>query len=218
MPQLDGLRAVAVLAVLYTHFLPQKYWLFDVYWDGLGVRLFFVLSGFLITGILLRETENLDRSPFSKLILTRQFYVRRYLRLTPIFLVTVTIAAVLNIPSTRETFWWHVFYLSNFNFAIHDSWQGSVAHFWTLSVEEQFYLVWPLAVLSMQPKALIRLIYFIVPSVIAYRLIAHLLGANDIAIWVMLPGSMDSLCLGALMALLARYCGLQSKRKLPLKS
>ena len=55
MPQLDGLRAFAVLAVLYTHFLPKQYWLLGVYWGGVGVSLFFVLSGFLITRILLRD-------------------------------------------------------------------------------------------------------------------------------------------------------------------
>lgn len=54
MKQLDGLRAVAVFAVVYTLYFPEKYWLFDIYWGGYGVRLFFVLSGFLITGILLK--------------------------------------------------------------------------------------------------------------------------------------------------------------------
>ena len=57
MKQLDGLRAMAVLAVLWTHYLPEEYWLFGIYWGGYGVRLFFVLSGFLITGILLKSRQ-----------------------------------------------------------------------------------------------------------------------------------------------------------------
>jgi peptidoglycan/LPS O-acetylase OafA/YrhL len=58
MKQLDGLRAMAVLAVLWTHYLPEEYWLFGIYWGGYGVRLFFVLSGFLITGILLKSRQS----------------------------------------------------------------------------------------------------------------------------------------------------------------
>jgi peptidoglycan/LPS O-acetylase OafA/YrhL len=118
MPQLDGLRAVAVLAVLYTHYLADSYWLLGVYWGGLGVRLFFVLSGFLITGILLRESEGFDGKPGERWFLLRHFYIRRALRLTPIFYLTLIAMFALNAPNTRQTVWWHVFYLSNLNFAL----------------------------------------------------------------------------------------------------
>ncbi|MCW8924738.1 MAG: acyltransferase [Xanthomonadales bacterium] len=213
MPQLDGLRALSVIAVMYTHFLKEKYWLFDVYWGGIGVRCFFVLSGFLITGILLRENARIDHRSGSRLTLIRQFYIRRYLRLTPVFIATLLLAAIINIPNTRETFWWHVIYLSNFNFAISNSWQGAVSHFWTLAVEEQFYLIWPFFILLIPVKALIRVICLIIPLVLVYRLTAHSLGANDILVWVMLPDSMDALCSGALVAILVRYCGLKSTQK-----
>jgi peptidoglycan/LPS O-acetylase OafA/YrhL len=207
-PRLDGLRAFAVLAVLYTHYLPEKFWIGDVYWGGLGVRLFFVLSGFLISGILLREVEKLQApgaGKSGKFPLIRHFYIRRYLRLSPVFLATLIVAAILDIPNTRETFWWHVFYVSNFNFAIHDSWQGQVAHFWTLAVEEQFYLLWPVLVLFLSPKALLRFIYLAIPAVLFYRLAARAVGVPDIAVWVLLPNSMDALCLGALLALIRHH-------------
>jgi peptidoglycan/LPS O-acetylase OafA/YrhL len=216
MPQLDGLRALAVMTVLYTHYLSQEYWLFDIYWGGMGVRLFFVLSGFLITGILLREKEKLDSSHPNKSNLIRQFYLRRFLRLAPVLLVVLVAAVILDIPKTRETFWWHVFYLSNFNFAINNSWQGSVAHLWTLAVEEQFYLIWPLLVLFLSVKSLLRFIYWTIPTVIFYRIFARAAGIDDIAIWVMLPDSMDALCLGALLAILVRYHDLKSSQQLPI--
>ncbi len=215
MPQLDGLRAFAVLAVLYTHFLPKQYWLLGVYWGGVGVRLFFVLSGFLITRIFLREKALLDNNPGTRITLITNFYIRRYLRLTPVFLATVVMAAILDIPNTRETFWWHAFYVSNVKFALSNSWQGSVAHFWTLSVEEQFYLIWPLVVSFLHYRKLMRLIYLAVPLVLVYRIAARLSGIEDIPIWVLLPDSMDALCLGSLVAVLTKFFGWTSSRRLP---
>ncbi len=209
--QLDGLRAIAVLAVLYTHFLPEKYWLFGYYWGGAGVRLFFVLSGFLITGILLREGKKGQELGIPRSHLIRRFYLRRFLRLTPVFFVTLCVAWMLDIPHTRETFWWHVFYLSNINFALTDSYQWSVGHFWTLAVEEQFYLIWPLVVLFLTRKHLAIIILAIIPLVFLYRWSANATGVPEIAIWVLLPDSLDALLLGAFLALLLRYSDLGTK-------
>src|SRR5262245_10076041 len=79
MQQLDGLRAMAVLAVLWTHYLPKEYWLFGIYWGGYGVRLFFVLSGFLITGILLKSRQSIIQGQQCFTFALRQFYIRRFL-------------------------------------------------------------------------------------------------------------------------------------------
>jgi peptidoglycan/LPS O-acetylase OafA/YrhL len=110
MPQLDSLRAIAILAVLYTHYLPEKYWAFGVYWGELGVRLFFVLSGFLITSVLLRDLEN-SRSLKSTYF---AFVSRRALRLYPVLLVALIVAAAADVGHIRETFFWHAAYLTNF--------------------------------------------------------------------------------------------------------
>jgi peptidoglycan/LPS O-acetylase OafA/YrhL len=89
MKQLDGLRAMAVLAVLWTHYLPEEYWLFGIYWGGVGVRLFFVLSGFLITGILLKSRQHVMQGKQCPLFAIRQFYIRRFLRIFPLYYVTL---------------------------------------------------------------------------------------------------------------------------------
>lgn len=129
MKQLDGLRAFAVFAVLYVQYLPdKKYWLFGIYWGEFAVRLFFVLSGFLITGILLKCRQYVALEQQTALLVLRQFYIRRFLRIFPLFYITLALAAVINIPPVRETIYWHILYLSNFYVAYLGSWPGSVSH------------------------------------------------------------------------------------------
>lgn len=200
MPQLDSLRAIAVLAVVYTHFLTQKYWLFGIYWGGLGVRLFFVLSGFLITTVLLRDADKF--SSFKSFYAA--FLSRRALRLYPILLVTLCIAAALGIGPVRDTFVWHATYLTNFYIVKIGNWPVAGAHLWSLAVEEQFYLLWPMVVFFLPrrllPLALVGLI-LIAP---AFRLSWRSAGLGDLGAWVLTPGSFDSLAMGALIALFRR--------------
>src|SRR4029450_13372172 len=139
MQQLDGLRAMAVLAVLWTHYLPEEDWLFGVYWGGFGVRLFFVLSGFLITGILLKSRQYVMQGPQPAAFALRPFYSRRLLRIFPLYYTTLAVTALMAIPPVRETMVWHITYLSNVYFSIQGRFHGPIRHFWSLSVEEQFY-------------------------------------------------------------------------------
>jgi peptidoglycan/LPS O-acetylase OafA/YrhL len=203
LPQLDGLRAIAVLAVLYTHFVPQRYWLFSTYWGEQGVRMFFVLSGFLITEILFRLSEAGGDQGTERWRRLGTFYARRILRLTPAFYATLLLMAAFDVPNTRQTFWWHVAYLSNVEFAITDSWQEAVGHFWTLAVEFQFYLVWPLLVLFVPRKVLAAISLGILPAAVVYRYWGSRAGIADITIWVLPPWSLDALVLGSLTAWLS---------------
>jgi len=77
----------------------------------------------------------------------KTFYARRALRIFPLFYFVLAAAAVLNIGPVRDTFAWHATYLSNIYFYLRGDWHGSVSHLWSLAVEEQFYLVWPLLIL-----------------------------------------------------------------------
>ncbi|MBS1302742.1 acyltransferase [Loktanella sp. SALINAS62] len=194
-PALDGLRALAVLAVFAEHFTYNE---FVRGWGPgtIGVRTFFVLSGFLITSILLKE---IGTAPVSKL--ATRFYGRRLLRLAPAFYVAIALAALLGIAEMRSAWWIHGLYLSNFQILLQERWTGA-GHFWTLAVEEQFYLLWfPLVVLAPR-RWLLPLVLTCLALAPAFRSLIPM-GASPF-INVMLPGQVDSLAAGALVAL-ARF-------------
>ena len=202
MAQLDGLRALAVLAVLWTHYLPQEYWLFGVYWGGYGVRLFFVLSGFLITTILLHCRRSVHQGQQRWSVVLRRFYYRRFLRLCPLYYATLAVTALLNIAPVRETLAWHLSYLSNVYFALRGAFHGPVAHLWSLAVEEQFYLVWPWLIFFVPERWLLATFCLCIGAAPLFRLLGTLVGLNPVALWVLTPSFLDMLCLGALLAYL----------------
>jgi len=174
IPGLDGLRAIAFLLVfaLHTGHL-QIGWI--------GVQFFFVLSGFLITGILLEMKKSLKPGEYF-----RKFYGRRFLRIFPLYyfylilmaiLVTILIAIPFR-PNYLQIFldqiWYAVFYVYDFFFSTIFSQQSHfLDHFWSLSVEEQFYIFWPLLILLVPEKWSKRLfIAFIVLGPL-FRLAFH---------------------------------------------
>ena len=206
MRQIDALRAFAVGGVLMCHYLGEH--ISILIWGGLGVRLFFVISGFLITGILLSVRQEAGNSVSIPSIAT-QFYARRALRIFPIFYATIFIAAILGMPNVRESFFWHVTYATNFWVAKH-GWVNPVAHLWSLAVEEQFYLMWPWVILLTPKRWLATICVGTIGIAVAYRLIAVKLGGW---LWtsVMLPGCLDSLGAGALLAVILHYGKFSSK-------
>jgi peptidoglycan/LPS O-acetylase OafA/YrhL len=148
-PQLDALRAFAVAGVLYSHF-----WQEESGAGHLGVRLFFVLSGFLITGILLslRPTATSGGTALRGLSI---FYVRRAIRIWPAYFLLLGTAISLNLQNIRDTALWHALFASNILFSLRNEYVPWVtAPWWSLSVEEQFYLVWPFLMLLPPKRAL----------------------------------------------------------------
>lgn len=191
-PQLDGLRAIAVAAVAYSHWLPD--WQAGVPF-GAGVHLFFVLSGFLITRILL----DVRAAPNPRAAIGR-FYVRRALRLFPAFYVILAVAIAADVPLVAQTWPWHATYLSNVFIAGQTTWQGYVSHFWSLAVEEQFYLVWPWLVVWLPEQWLGPGLLATILAGPGARALAATLGLRE-PFWALVPGgSADSLGLGALLA------------------
>ena len=198
MPQLDALRAFAVIAVIYFHFyLGGKPG--GAPWGAWGVQLFFVLSGFLITGILLK-CRNLEEVQDKGKRQLRQFYIRRGLRIFPLFYFVILTTALLNIYPARQTLWWHLTYTSNFYFAIQGSAMGPIAHLWSLSVEEQFYLLWPCLMLFLPDRYLLSCIVTAIIAALMYKIGGFFLGLNSIALSFMMIGCLDSLGMGALLA------------------
>jgi peptidoglycan/LPS O-acetylase OafA/YrhL len=194
MPQLDALRALAVGAVAYHHWIPTTYH-FGIPFGSGGVQLFFVLSGFLISSILLRCRKYGD--PWFAL---RGFYARRSLRICPLFYSVVIAAYLINLRPMRQTVFWHLSYLSNFYFFLHHGWHGSISHFWSLAVEEQFYLFWPTVVLFAPNQRLLQsFLTLCVVGVLSIVLLPSLFPGELVAV---LPTyNFWALGLGALLAL-----------------
>ena len=223
MPPLDGLRGIAILAVLAYHYslfngiaatsAAATAWraVTDAGW--IGVDLFFVLSGFLITGILCDSRNNAGYF--------RTFYTRRSLRIFPLYYAAV-IAFFLILPllfahldvvrSNTGGQAWYWTHLSNVLVA-QRGWDAAspyVAHLWSLAVEEQFYLVWPLVVLLLSSRGLLRFCAGIIVFSFALRCYLFTTGAN-VAGFVLTPARMDTFAFGAIVALAVRDAGLYAR-------
>lgn len=220
-PALDGLRAVAITLVFIDHFGggshggPLLVWFNRIrVFGAAGVSLFFVLSGFLITGILY-DTKN-DEYFFKK------FYIRRSLRIFPIFYLVLALCIILTPMLHFSLQWGHMsflFYLGNFfansnwslyelNSPTHPLLSINLAHFWSLFVEEQFYLVWPVIVLLIGDRR--RLIALSLTTILIVLLIRVAMVcflpfyvAEHFA-FRMLPTRADDLLMGGTLALLTR--------------
>lgn len=224
VPQLDGVRGVAILMVLVAHFsnfgahdrtfgLDRLYYFFAES-GAFGVDLFFVLSGFLITGILL-DTKHRTRHYF------RNFYVRRVLRIFPLyygFLAFMVfglpvLARLMHHPDAGMTDnlkriqWMFWLYVSNFGDVLGIDVNGTaVGAFWSLAVEEQFYLVWPLVVYLCAPKTLARVCVILVVLALLIRIGFSIAGLRW---WMFTFARMDSLAIGALGAIVVRQPGVR---------
>ncbi len=171
IPGLDGLRAIAFLLVfaLHTNYL-QMGWV--------GVSLFFVLSGYLITGILLDMKKSLPRREYFV-----KFYGRRFLRIFPLYYFYLILAALLvtwliSIPYrprymqiVLNQVWYAVTYIYDFFWATANFQKSNfLDHFWSLSVEEQFYIFWPLLLLFTPEKYLKKLFLGVILLAPIFRL------------------------------------------------
>lgn len=223
LPALDGVRGLAALLVLVFHsvlYCPratttfgERLWYLTASFGWFGVDLFFVLSGFLITGILLatRGTENFFRN----------FYLRRALRILPLFygsLVAFFFVFRFVTKDTNGFAWlyerqaWFWTYTQNWVF-VSDHWPAPnlLAHFWSLAVEEQFYLFWPLVVFLVSSRALKWVCVGCIMVSVLVRLGATFFHLSDVALhfraYFPTPARLDGLCLGGLMAIFWREGG-----------
>lgn len=210
-PDIDGLRAVAVLAVIVFHIDPR--WLPGGF---VGVDVFFVISGFLITGIVAREVEQ-GRFSFAR------FYERRIRRILPalwaLLAVCVPVSWLLMLPADAEAMGksalWSALAMANVHFwrdvatdyFAPQSAQMPLLHLWSLGVEEQYYVLWPLAMLALwriaSPRPRLTAAVAAAVVVLASTLIAEWLlarGGERFA-YYMLPTRAGELALGAALAL-----------------
>lgn len=150
LPQLDGIRTIAIGLVLIYHWLPTNHFINKTPNGTIGVTLFFVLSGYLITEILLKNRVN-SWAGFCKVY--RIFIIRRTLRIFPIYFITLAVVSILpKLHLIIETdFYSHpVYYLTyTYNHLLDktNNWQDVLSPYWTLAVEEQFYIIWAIIIL-----------------------------------------------------------------------
>jgi peptidoglycan/LPS O-acetylase OafA/YrhL len=201
-PALDGLRGVSVLCVMGFH-------AFLVPFGGfLGVDIFFVLSGFLITNLLLAE-----RAATGTLNL-RRFYARRARRLVPPLLVAVAAFLLISAVADRSGFADDalaaaagVTYITNILISITPTWLLAVGHLWSLAAEEQFYLLWPVVLIAAMRRNVSRRTLTIgvggvVLAIWTDRLALTLAGASQHRLYFGPDTSLDPIVIGCLLALL----------------
>ncbi len=199
IPALDGFRAIAVFLVILYHF--------GLLWvpGSHGVMMFFVLSGFLITWLLLKENER------DGTISLRAFYRRRVLRIFPAFYAYWLLLVLLLIVAGKPLLWPHAiasfFYLTNYYNAILGDPNTAFSHTWSLAIEEQFYLLWPFVFIKFR-KNLERMTIFLVCTiggVWLYRFILYsVFDVYQGYFYSAFETRMDSLAVGCLLAVLLK--------------
>jgi peptidoglycan/LPS O-acetylase OafA/YrhL len=221
VPALDGLRGIAILFVILFHYVTASNFGGDSFvtrkilgvcvcmWSG--VDLFFVLSGFLITGILLRAKDSPGYF--------RNFYMRRVLRIFPLYygalvvillvvphLVSAITPAIQRIFDAQGWLW---AYSEDIAITVHNDdffdpdwlWVG---HFWSLAVEEHFYLVWPLVVFVCSRRALIGTSLALIVLAPAIRFTMLAMHFDPAAVYTLTLSRLDELAFGGLLAVLAQ--------------
>ena len=204
IPALDSLRGIAILSVISYHYFPDNK-LFSLNWSG--VDLFFVLSGYLITGRLLSSLK--EKNYF------RKFYRNRLLRIFPLYylvLMTFYLAILLfaknenHVLLSYYTLHWKSFFFFTDNWSFirfglpHDAY---LVHFWSLAIEEQYYLIWPVLILLIYPaKTRIKVLGISILLVILFRIVIYIRNPVESAISVYYYNTfcrVDSLLIGSVL-------------------
>jgi peptidoglycan/LPS O-acetylase OafA/YrhL len=207
--QLNGIRFIAVFLVLIDHWLiPLNPFSFL---GHLGVVIFFVLSGFLITRILFENADSCRynrSSPFVKMI---RFIYRRSLRIFPIYFLLLIIGSFFSLSNFKDVSIWLISYTPNFYIITHNKWIGVWDHLWSLAVEEQYYLLFPYFVffvsIARYPRLLVCMLLLGLGSRFGFYLMAsHETKETYWMISYVNPlAAIDSFGLGGILAYLFHY-------------
>lgn len=202
MPQLDSLRSFAMFGVMITHFLrPDDPIRFQIPWGWLGVRLFFVLSGFLVTGVLIASRQKIDQEQASPWKIMQNFFIRRCFRLFPLYYLYLALAFIIH-PDIRGNILAFILYAQNILFAVQPETFGTLAHLWTLAIEAQFYLFLPWLVIFLPKKTLIPLFVAMILFAPLFRVALYGYGLTFHQANMLVPTHFDTLCLGGLLSAL----------------
>jgi len=224
LPLLDGIRGLAILLVMVFHMSllsdrggVDSFARWSISGGWCGVDLFFVLSGFLITGILYDTKTN--KTYF------KTFYARRALRIFPLYYAVVFLSLILlpaiatHLPAAAQAKldrfgkiegdqWMYWTYLSNFAIAQAGKFRHGILDIsWSLAIEEQFYFVWPAIVFFFSRSTLLRICVGGILFSLAFRCWLLYTGVNPVALHVLTPSRLDALAVGAFIALAVRNEG-----------
>jgi peptidoglycan/LPS O-acetylase OafA/YrhL len=196
---LDGLRCIAVCSVIVHHYAPAQSPLnsLGIPWGAIGIQLFFVLSGFIITSVLSGPYAVRGPQPFSALV---AFYISRVLRIFPLVYISVAFLALFAFAGNDVNFYLHsltmtvAYYANSLGY-----FPPFTGHFWTLTAEMAFYLTWPL-IWMMTPPA-VRLWVALACYIAAFSLHPFLIADGKMP-WVLPAVRMDAFLLGATVATL----------------
>lgn len=210
IPSLDGLRAISILLVLCAHYLSAR-----VFPGGLGVYVFFVISGFLISRLLFAERKAIGGNDL------KNFYERRFLRLYPVISVYTLVIVAFYLSVNRQIDWLQplsaLFYFANYLYAHRELDLLTPAPmpfgiFWSLSLEEHFYLVFPLLFVLVRgrSRALVWIMIGVCAACLAWRLVSASLHPEYLStsiIFVRTDFRADSIAFGVLLAALCEQEG-----------
>jgi peptidoglycan/LPS O-acetylase OafA/YrhL len=214
-PHLDGLRAIAILGILFEHLnLPLPVMLRC---GPLSVRFFFVLTGYFITLSLWRVRDEMTDSSEGYVPLGR-YYLARLLRTGPPFYLSLLLGVLFGIDEVRTNFFWLATLQANNYIAYLGYWPSAISHYWSLAVQEQFYFLWPLVVLTIPRRWFLPMMTAFILFGLGFRIACIMVDTTTLMRWVTLLGCIDSFAVGGLVAYLGQTQVLhrmwQSKRLL----
>jgi peptidoglycan/LPS O-acetylase OafA/YrhL len=201
---LDGIRGLAAVCVLFTHLLPRQSFVWRAFPFGrFGVGLFFLLSGYLIIDLLLAARARIDLgAPIRDAWFT--FYARRALRIFPLYYGVVLVLCLFRYAPVLDVAWWHLTYTSNIGYSVFHIQYANLSHFWSLCVEEQFYLVIPLITLLLPIKRSFYCIATIVLACLALKFTIAFTSGDGQLLARMPFSNIEGIAYGALIAYSSR--------------
>ena len=185
--------------VVFYHWLPSIEFFHTIQLGPLGVSVFFVLSGFLITRILITNKDSISNGQSTLGKSLKTFYLRRSIRIFPIYYLLLAFLFLLNFETIRDEILWHSLYAGNILYVIKGEFSNGLSHLWSLCVEEQFYLMWPLFLFLIPQKFLKQFfIVSIIMGVFMHLGLIHLFSKGSLLVFARI----DAFAWGGLLAYL----------------
>jgi len=215
---LDGLRAISLLLVLFAHWEPSARIAGMMEWGRGGLIMFFVISGFLITRLLIQDRLETPSGHFGHLL--KRFYLRRAFRIFPLYYLVLAFVVGIDLTTAvTEDAAWHALFLNNLS-AIFI--RGSIGPYgptfpwWSLAVEEQFYLLWAPVFLCAPRKWLLKIIVGAAVAAFTFRITGWAYGISLSKIFVFTLANFDALASGCLLAVAIYVVPADYKRRFDL--